>query len=59
MIGNVKRPRFFPYQCGYSLGYALVRAWLDAGNQTASESVAVDETVILDAWKAGSINPFC
>ena len=59
MFGNVKRPRFFPYQCGYSLGYALVRAWLDASNQTASEAVAVDEAVILDAWKAGSISPIC
>ena len=59
MIGNVKRPRSFPYQCGYSLGYALVRAWLNASDQTASEAVAVDETVILDDWKAGSINSFC
>ena len=59
MFGNVKRPRSFPYQCGYSLGYALVRAWLDAHNQTASEAVALDEAVVLDAWKAGSINPFC
>ena len=59
IFGSAERPRTFPYQCGYSLGYALVRAWLDANDQTASEAVAVDEAVVLDAWKAGSINPFC
>lgn len=58
MFGDVKRPRSFPYQCGYSLGYALVKAWLEANNQTASEAVAVDEAFISDAWNTGSISPF-
>ena len=48
----------FPYQCGYSTGYALLRCWLDENNLTASAAVAVDENEVLSSWLDGRINPF-
>lgn len=47
----------FPYQCGYSLGYALVKAWLTHTNSSASENHAIDAEVVLKAWRAGTIQP--
>ncbi|MFN7322097.1 MAG: DUF2268 domain-containing putative Zn-dependent protease [Methylobacterium sp.] len=47
----------FPYQCGYSLGYALAKAWLTQTNSTASENHAIDAEVVLKAWRAGTIQP--
>jgi hypothetical protein len=35
MFGRADDPEF-PYQCGYSTGYAIVRRWLDAASETAS-----------------------
>lgn len=58
MFGSYHEPEEFPYQCGYSAGYRLVRTWLDKHNETASSSVGVDEKEIISAWLEGHINPF-
>ncbi|MCP4185523.1 MAG: DUF2268 domain-containing protein [Hyphomicrobiales bacterium] len=45
----------FPYQCGYSTGYSLVRGWLNKTGSTASAAVGIDENEILDMWLDGQI----
>lgn len=47
----------FPYQCGYSLGYALVKAWLTHAGTTAAKAYDVETNTVLDAWRSGAINP--
>jgi len=58
MFGNYQNPEEFPYQCGYSTGYRLVRTWLDQNNETASSIVGLDKNKIIQAWLNGDIEPF-
>lgn len=58
MFGKGPDDPEFPYQCGYSTGYALVSAWLKATGRTASEAAGVDEQEVLEAWTSGGIKPF-
>jgi uncharacterized protein YjaZ len=58
MFGRAPDDPEFPYQCGYSTGYALVSAWLTATGRTASEAAGVDETEVITAWTSGAIRPF-
>lgn len=47
----------FPYQCGYSLGFAMVRRWLDDTMQTASNAVGADAAAPLAHWRSGRPTP--
>jgi len=47
----------FPYQCGYSLGYALVKTWLAYAGTTAAKAYDVETNTVLEAWRSGRINP--
>jgi uncharacterized protein YjaZ len=47
----------FPRHGGYSLGYALVTAHLDATGQSAAALAKVPAAEILDAWRAGRFVP--
>lgn len=47
----------FPYQCGYSLGYALVKAWLSHSGTTAAKAYRVDAEVVANAWRSGAVKP--
>lgn len=47
----------FPYQCGYSLGYALVKTWLAHAGTSAAKAYDVETKTVLDAWRSGAINP--
>ncbi|MCV9938759.1 DUF2268 domain-containing protein [Boseaceae bacterium BT-24-1] len=58
MFGRAGDDREFPYQCGYSTGYAIVRAWLDATGNTAASAAGIDEVEILADWQTGRITPF-
>jgi hypothetical protein len=58
MFGRASDDPRFPYQSGYSTGYAIVRSWLDATGHSASSAACVSEIEILDAWLTGFINPF-
>ncbi|MEL6208172.1 MAG: DUF2268 domain-containing putative Zn-dependent protease [Pseudomonadota bacterium] len=58
MFGGGPGDTEFPYQCGYSLGYALVKHWLVAEGMRASDAAGVDENVILDLWQNDEIDPF-
>jgi uncharacterized protein YjaZ len=50
MFGRSTDDPNFPYQCGYSLAYAIVRNWLTTTGDSASRAVAVDARTVLDAW---------
>ncbi|MEO0822691.1 MAG: DUF2268 domain-containing putative Zn-dependent protease [Pseudomonadota bacterium] len=58
MFGGAPDDTDFPYQCGYSMGYALVKQWLVAEGLRASDAADVDENVILDLWCNDEIDPF-
>jgi uncharacterized protein YjaZ len=45
----------FPYQCGYSLGYTLVRQWLELTGQTAAAAARVEAGEVLSLWQRGAI----
>ena len=45
----------WPRYAGYSLGYAMVRAWLDVNDATAARSATVAANDILAPWKAGAL----
>jgi hypothetical protein len=45
----------FPKDGGYSLGYALVRAWLAEAGKTASSAVDVAARAVIEPWIAGRI----
>jgi Predicted Zn-dependent protease (DUF2268) len=45
----------FPRDGGYSLGYALVKAWLAAEGTTASAAVDVPAARVIDAWTDGRL----
>ena len=58
MFGSYQQREEFPYQCGYSMGYQLVKSWLHHNNETASSAVGIDADDIINAWLSGVINPF-
>jgi hypothetical protein len=45
----------WPRYAGYSLGYAIVRAWLDANDVTAAAAATVAANDIIGPWKAGTL----
>jgi uncharacterized protein YjaZ len=53
MFGQAPDDPDFPYQCGYSLGYAIVRNWLAKTGGSASRAVGVDACDVLEAWCEG------
>jgi uncharacterized protein YjaZ len=58
MFGSWTGDAAFPYQCGYSTGYGLIRCWLDATRNQASSSAGIDPNVVITAWQPGEIAPF-
>jgi uncharacterized protein YjaZ len=50
MFGRAPNNPNFPYQCGYSLAYAVVRNWLAATGDTASRAVGVEAPTVLKSW---------
>lgn len=58
MFGDASASSEFPYQCGYSLGYALVKDWLVTHGLNSSDAVDADESLILDPWIDGKVDPF-
>jgi hypothetical protein len=58
MFGRTPDDPEFPYQCGYSTGYAIVRCWLDATGGRASSAAGVDASEIVAPWLCGRLQPF-
>lgn len=58
MFGRHSDETEFPYQCGYSTGYAIVRNWLDVHGISASSAAGVDENEVLNMWLDEHIHPF-
>jgi hypothetical protein len=58
MFGDASGASEFPYQCGYSLGYALVKDWLLSRGLRSSDAVDVDENMILQPWLDREVDPF-
>ena len=58
MFGSLTGDATFPYQCGYSTGYGLIRRWLDATGNQASSSAGIDPNAVITAWQRGEIAPF-
>ncbi|MEL6476180.1 MAG: DUF2268 domain-containing putative Zn-dependent protease [Pseudomonadota bacterium] len=56
MFGRGSDDPEFPYQCGYSTGYALIKAWLKINHLRPSEAAGIDENLVLDPWLDGTIN---
>ena len=54
MFGRRNDPEW-PRNTGYSLGYALVTAWLAMKGLSASEAAGVPAAEIIDDWLAGRI----
>jgi Predicted Zn-dependent protease (DUF2268) len=50
MFGRDPNDPNFPYQCGYSLAYAVVRNWLTATGGMASRVVGVEAPTVLKSW---------
>ena len=48
----------WPRDAGYSLGYALVKAWLKKRRLTAVDAADVPATDIADDWQAGRLSLF-
>ena len=40
----------FPWYGGYSLGYALVKSWLESSGKTASSAAEVNAAEVLADW---------
>lgn len=51
-FGDVEWPRY----AGYSLGYAMVRAWLDENDTTAAASATIEANHIIGPWKDGTLD---
>lgn len=51
-VNNAKWPR----HAGYSLGYALIKSWLDENKMTAAEAVSIPTSEILQDWKSGKVS---
>lgn len=46
----------FPRLGGYSLGYAIVRAWMMNSETTASEELGLEPKEVLVAWRSGQLD---
>jgi len=46
----------WPRYAGYSLGYAIVRAWLDENDVTAAGCAAIAANDIIGPWKDGTLD---
>ena len=57
MFGRRNDPEW-PRNTGYSLGYALVKAWLSKKGCSASEAAGVPDTEITDDWLSGRLPIF-
>ena len=57
MFGRKGDPKW-PRHAGYSLGYALVSAWLAKKNMSAIDAAGVPATEITDNWLSGRLS-FC
>ena len=55
MFGRKNDPDW-PRSAGYSLGYALVKAWLKLKKLSAVDAAGVPATEITDDWQAGRIS---
>ena len=55
MFGRRGDPEW-PRQAGYSLGYALVKAWLKHRKLSAVDAAGVPATEITDDWQTGRIS---
>ena len=55
MFGRKGDPAW-PLSGGYSLGYALVKAWLERNRMTAADAVGVPAAYIAGDWLAGRIS---
>lgn len=53
-FGRHGDPRF-PRYGGYTVGYALMKAWLVHTNGTASSEINVKAGDVLDAWRSGQL----
>jgi hypothetical protein len=51
-FGDAEWPRY----AGYSLGYAIVKAWLDENGVTAAASATVPANDIIGPWKDGALD---
>ena len=55
MFGRKGDPEW-PRSAGYSLGYALVKAWLGRQGLSAADAAGVPATDVTDDWRAGRIS---
>ncbi|MBS0240948.1 MAG: hypothetical protein JSS20_02140 [Proteobacteria bacterium] len=46
----------FPRHGGYSLGYAIVRAWMMMMETTPSEEIGLEPAEVLKAWRTGRLD---
>lgn len=54
MFGRRDDPDW-PRDAGYSLGYALVKAWLESNRMSAVDAVGVADRDMTDEWQAGHL----
>ena len=55
MFGRRNDPDW-PRNTGYSLGYALITAWLEKKERTAVDAAGVPATEFIDDWEAGRVS---
>jgi hypothetical protein len=55
MFGRSPDDPEFPYQCGYSIVYAVVRRWLDATGRASSDAAGAEALEIVSAWLSGEL----
>ncbi len=55
MFGRRDNPEW-PRLAGYSLGYAVVKAWLESKELSATDAVGVSASDVADDWQAGRIS---
>ena len=55
MFGRRNDPEW-PRSAGYSLGYALVKAWLEKKGLSAVDAAGVPATEITDDWESGRLS---
>ena len=58
MFGRRNDPEW-PNSAGYSLGYALVKPWLEKEGLSALEAAGVPATEVTDEWLAGRVSLRC
>ena len=57
MFGRRNDPEW-PRSAGYSVGYALVKAWLNKKKLSAVDAAGVPATEVTDDWEAGRVTLF-